>query len=403
MPTLNEQLRSRDAVTIRSDSSFTDALESERASFRRERVRRAMAVMFATVVSLLASIGIAECAARIIVHFGRPPQFGDLEVDAKREVALGCSARPQPKLFFIGSSYTSRGVFADLISDKFRQRGLNLEACNLGVSGGIWTQDELYLVDEAMRAGAKAAAIVAEVQPAGFVLRPEIAQRFSDRLRNSYMAKAINVGVTTDPFAQIEAALHRYFYLIRYRSYLREKFFALRSLIFGVEDRNHSYSGPSVHSEISNRGWAPAYENATPERLKKSLDTRERYEIPQLLPADALSIEHPTYPGVQVEATYCRKNHTPLILLWLPIHPEYQKRLERYMQLSDDQICIAMNNLAQHEHAILIDLHRLNSPEFFADADHVNAAGAVHVTERLSAVLTSQPLSGLLESRSSLR
>jgi hypothetical protein len=381
------------AVYARLNLPLNDRRHSGSPSRRAEIFQRVLV----TIAAILSAVFAMECAARFIVALGRPPMFGTYEIDAKKQIAEGSGKDGAPRLFFLGTSLTSHGVYADLITDRLKRLGIVASAYNLGASGS-YPADQLYLLRAALANENKAptAAVVFEVSPFLLAAFPGSDKAHSEPFRTSYEGRPLlerEPGIAGD----IKYELECQFWLIRYRPYLLKQLRSTIDFLCRTEKQITRQVAPAVGREVSPRGWSPAYEILNDQNQLASSIVLRQSRMKELFPIGKFDKTKLSCDSIDSIAKECATRKIPLVLLWLPMHPEYQRVCWQTMGVSEGEVHDSLQHLAQLNHARFLDMHQDNDEKHFHDCDHLNAIGAIDVGNRLATALAEPPFDALLQ------
>jgi hypothetical protein len=346
--------------------------------------------VFVTMLSMIATLGCLEALARVVVSLGKPINFSTNIFDAKYYEAVCPRNTAVPRLFFLGTSHVGNGVYGELISRRLEQSGYRVEVSNLGCPWGFPT-DELFLLREAIAHGAKPAAVIFEIEHSGFV-SPYCAAHYSEEFRKSYMGYL--VAERKSPIDKLKYRLDKYSFLFRYRAYFYQTLVSLRNTLLGYEWMNTSSDG--VHRETSVQGWVPLYSLLSPERLKSSLAKREKQHMDYFQNALPIDKNIRNY-NVQPVYEFCKSNHIPLILLRMPVHPQFEQLFCRTLRVSPEHFEDVFRKQAAIYHAPVLDFSGDKDDDHFSDCDHLSALGAITTSERIARALSEKPYSDLLQ------
>jgi hypothetical protein len=333
-------------------------------------------------------LALLEALARIVVVTGNPPQYGYRAIDSKVEVAAASRKDPLPQVFFLGSSYTAQGVCSELITYRLNQSGYNISAYNLAFSKAR-PLDQLWLLRTAFRNKVPPAAVVCEVSFDALALPKNISTTYTKELQSSYMRFWKRENSLLD---SVKFILGNNFYLFRYRSYLRQFLLDAPSVVFAPDGATTHFVTNKVNIESSLHGWMPGYSIFN----QDSYDKTAQFESERLLLAQHLDGRALKYYPLVAVSDFCARNHIPVILLWLPTYPSFQSWKEKLTGISVAQFRETLMRDAGKYHLDLIDLHDDSDQAHYSNPDHLNAIGAICVSERIAQKLTEPPFDEML-------
>jgi hypothetical protein len=349
-----------------------------------------------TLAAVLSMLFIMEAAARFIVAVGRPRMFGGYEIDAKKQIAEQSGKDGLPRLFFLGTSFTSHGIYTDLITDNLQRAGFSVSAYNLAHNGS-YAADQLLMLRSALNNEYKAppSAVVFEVSPLMLAALPGTENAFSQPVLTSYEGGPL---VEREPgiVGDIKFALARQFFLIRYRPYLLKQFHAIPSYICATLSEVTRKIEPAVVREVSPNGWSPAYWLVRdPNQIAKSISERDA-RMKELFPVGDTGRAKLSFTSIGCISQECQTRHIPLVLVWLPMHPDYLSVCCKKLAMNEEELGATMRHFAELSHAEFLDMHNDRDLRHFHDCDHLNVLGSIDVSNRISDAFAMRPLSEYL-------
>lgn len=367
----------------------------------------AINVVAINLIAVILALMACELMTRVLVAIAKPIQFGHKSFDAKFAVASQDVPAQTPGLFFLGASYTNRGVYPELIEHNLRKRGVNIAVKNLACSAA-YPAGELLLLKQALGHSSGPTVVVYDIEPTlvqlpvqkAESLRNYVAPYFSD----SYMGQCFQSNWPL--LKEVDLFLKQNFYLVRYRSLIKSTLLNLTQNFAPDEKTLLAPGVKEVKRECSPRGWSPDYDF-----IPDDEDSRKRLlfgskrlagEYCMLSTKCKFNPENPGYPLLNDVRRFCDENRIPLLLLWMPVHPETNKAYQKQLGLTGPQISNMMHKVAENLGGTIIDAHDLNDEDNFHDGDHLNAVGAIAVSKRISEELLSdrfKDIVGHLQSR----
>lgn len=353
-------------------------------------VRKVCLILLSAVAVLL----LCEAVARILVTVGRPVQGGSRDFDSKYAIALSPSEHNRPTIFCVGDSLISRAIYAELLSARLRDSGIDVNVRNLAVCGSC-PGDECFLLKRAIDSGVWAQAVIYDVTPVALKADPFFVRGYSARLSESYIGNRF-LAEPTDLLGQLQRILCQNSYLVGYRGYIKEQ---LQSTIDRActpgKHLAQSLIG-KIMAETSPCGWAPAYTTAEVDDLNDGVEDRPAWPgLPNARKSNPISPY--VYERGPIKE-FCAERGIPLIFVWLPAHPLAAKMILKQLGMSTQDCQRAFASAAKTPGTWFLDLHDIDQdPRHFMDLTHLNAAGAIATTERLSEILKVPPLRELLE------
>jgi hypothetical protein len=349
-----------------------------------------------TLAAVLSMIFMMESAARSIVAVGRPRMFGGYEIDAKKQIAEQSGKDGLPRLFFLGTSFTSHGIYTDLITDKLQRAGFSVSAYNLAHNGS-YAADQLLMLRSALRNeyNSPPSAVVFEVSPLMLAALPGTENAYSQPVLTSYEGGPLlerKPGIAGD----IIFALASQSFLIRYRPYLLKQLHAIPSYVCATLSAVTRNIEPAVVREVSPNGWSPAYWLVRdPKQIAKSICERDA-RMKELFPVGDTGRVKLSFTSIGCISQECQTRHIPLVLAWLPMHPDYLSVCCNKLALNEEELGAAMRHFAEVSHAEFLDVHNDRDLRHFHDCDHLNVLGSIDVSNRISEAFATRPLSEYL-------
>lgn len=355
--------------------------------------KRASYQIRVTLASIFVVLLMFELFARFLVSLGDPVQFCDSEFDSKWQIATHVQNPKTPQMFVLGTSLSERAIYSELITERLKKEGVDVNITNLA-SSGSFCKDWLFQLKTALKHSTSCKAVVIEVSKMGFLYPASVTQTYRKELLDSYSSFLL-----TEPKNQTElliSLLNTVSYAFRYRSYLKSLTSEIPlNMLFGDAGRKN-WVNTATHSEFSKSGWGPGYNFVTSEALEFSKSERKK-TIDLFL--NALDRKQMAYSSIKPAIEFCAKEHIPVIFLWLPVHPEFDRWYEETTKISAELFEEVISREAKTCNAKVIDMHTFSDSSSFQDGDHLNAVGAVKVSEGIAQILSSPEFDQLLKRR----
>lgn len=355
--------------------------------------RRASYEIRVTLASIFVVLIIFELCARFLVALGDPVQFCDSEFDSKWQIATHVQNPKKPQIFVLGTSYSERGIYSELITERLTKKGIEVNITNLA-SSGSFSKDWLFQLKTALKHSANCKAVVIEVSKMGFILPASVTQTYRKELLDSYSSFLL-----TEPKNQTElliSLLNTLSYAFRYRSYLKSLTSEIPlNMLFGDAGRKN-WVNTATHSEFSKSGWGPGYNFVTAEAVEFTKSERKKTLDLFLHQLDRKQM---AYQSIKPAVEFCAKEHIPVIFLWLPVHPEFDRWYENTTKISAEKFKDVILREAKACNAKVLDMHSFSDLSDFQDGDHLNAVGAVKLSESVAEALSSPDFDQLLKRR----
>ena len=385
----------KDCVPINGAASLQDPAGEGTNTTKDVGVRSVSLAMVRNILlSVLLTLVLCESLARLFISYSQPPQFGSFEYDSKYIAATATKpATNKRSVVFVGTSYTSRAVYAELLHSLLAERGLDLDIYNFA-SSGSWPKDELFLIESAIKNGASPALIVYDVTPAVLHCRSDIFRGHSALLSSSYMGQYL-IPKERSYIERARAWAQKHFYLVRYRSFLHTRLLEIPGRILNPDRTLLNWRPGAVQKESSPEGWAPAYNIADEKALQ--LSVLERAAMVKFMHgAESSNSDSIIVPELK---KFCTDKNIPLLLVWYPVHGESTEFHEKAFGDTPGKLATRLSEASRKSGALFLDLHEDSDQSHFFNCDHLNATGAISVTRRLADYFSTGPLRPLLESQ----
>jgi DltD C-terminal region. len=250
--------------------------------------------------------------------------------------------------------------------------------------------DQLLLLKTALKRSPGPAAVVYELTPIGIASSPKSAERLRsqhvDYFRNSFMGSCI--WSDWDKFQQLDTFLNRSFYLVRYQPLFKDMFNSSILALTHSEDALLKQPSVAATGEVSRKGWTPGYPMINSNQLAYMLSKRDTRES-SMCNAKYFQHNDPDYKPLADVFEFCRSKQIPLMLVTIPLHPEYQKQQEAQLLTNSEELSSLYQTVADKAEAEFLDLKEVDEPSYFFDIQHLNAVGAVALSEKISSALTT--------------
>jgi hypothetical protein len=340
-------------------------------------LRKFCVSLLATFVLLL----VAEGLARAIICGINPIQFGSAEFDAKMRLANTPVPAGKPCLYFVGSSHSSRAVYADLIAAQLQQAGHDVVVRNIACSGSF-PREQLMILEHALKTSPGPAMVISECNQSGFSMSESFLNSYSRHFISSLYMK--NMRSDWPIFKRFDLWMKHNIYLVRYRTILKERLVQLPANIFSPAESIWKKQNTGVTAAISPAGWAPDYLVPAKKVHLNFGMVRRLLESNVFDPAGDDAKKRDRYPLTKNFFDLAKQRNLKIAMLWLPLHPRYQAYCNKEMQTNDEAVQTRMENAAKLENCPLIDVHDYGIEEDFTDSFHITAGGAVEVSKMIA-------------------
>lgn len=344
-----------------------------------------------TLASIFIVLLMFELFARFLVALGDPVQFCDSEFDSKWQIASHVQNPKTPQIFVLGTSYSERAVYSELITERLQKQGIDVNITNLA-SSGSFAKDWLFQLKTALKHSSSCKAVVIEVSKMGFLLPPSTNEVYRKELLDSYLSFLL--AEPKNPKELLIACLNTVSYAFRYRGYLKSLTSEMPINMLSGDAGRKNWVNTATHCEFSKSGWGPGYNFVTAEALEFSKS--ERTKTVELF-LQQLDRKQMPYGSIKSAVEFCRKENIPVIFLWLPVHPEFDRWYTETTKISAEQFKNVILREAKACNAKLIDVHSFSDQSSFHDGDHVNAMGAVKVSDTIAQLLSGPEFAQLLK------
>jgi len=355
--------------------------------------KRASYKIRVTLASIFIVLLMFELCARFLVALGDPVQFCDSEFDSKWQIATHVQNPKTPQIFVLGTSYSERSIYSELITERLKKKGIEVNITNLA-SSGSFCKDWLFQLNTALKHSDRCKAVVIEVSKMGFILPASVTQTYRKELLDSYSSFLLTEPKNTTEL--LISLLNTLSYAFRYRSYLKSLTSDIPlNMLFGDAGRKN-WVNTATHSEFSKSGWGPGYNFVTAEAVEFTKSERKKTTDLFLHKLDRKQMP---YLSIKPAIEFCVKEHIPVIFLWLPVHPDFDRWYEETTKISTEQFKAVISREAKACNAKVLDMHSFSDLSDFQDGDHLNAVGAVKLSENIAKELSSPEFEEFLEKR----
>ena len=205
-------------------------------------------------------------------------------------------------------------------------------------------------------------------------------------------------------WGKLECQLEKNFFLLRYRKYWSVQLKQLPEMLGHANQYMQDGGVTKAVHEISPQGWSPGYMVYTPSEYNDLMSIRGRNGQHNLETAKMLfgNFQWDDQPFRELQA-FCEKKRLPLLLVW---YPENSVRADYYKasHLSGEMFAKGFSKLVHPNKSWFLDLHDQDKDAtHFYNTDHLNAFGAISLTQRMGASLSEKPFIGLLTPSSYLK
>ncbi|HEY9774306.1 MAG TPA: hypothetical protein V6C81_10945 [Planktothrix sp.] len=364
--------------------------------------RRPLIIGVALTVLMFCTL---EALARLIVVGFMPSQSRSQFFDRKFYLATRAPAAGKRSILFIGSSFGSSSVYADLISAELQRQGFDFDVRNLCSILSL-PIERLFLLNSAIKAGAKPALVVCDLVPQDFISFYQRANgRGDERFFTESATGLAYYDTSNSPKAIIARLLMHKCYLYTFRSFLSAFLIKAPEMILHPEQRYEGFqltdstgmfdqAGLSSASYSSGLGWTPFWEVASAKQQSAQSDAQIEY----WLSITASEREHWFDPSpLKPILAYCQSRRIPLVLVWHPWYPlpasDLQKQKKANLPQAEDFLERIRRELHGQPNVYVLDCHAADKNALhFHDCCHEDAAGAIEHSEQLTNVLLKSPL-----------
>lgn len=357
------------------------ALQSRFKAEKRAIIIAILKRVAVSVVALAALLLVLEGIARFIVVAAHPPQYSTREFDIKHAIALRKPWNSAGTVYFLGSSYTSRAIYADLIERRLSERGKFVNVRNLA-SMGSFPMDNLHLLKIAVENGNKPSAVVCEFVPVALNASKRFSHDYSDAFKNSYAGRIVAHKGGSSVRKELLFALEKQSYLVRYRAFIRELLTQLPQILFDSENGLRPQFDHKVRELSSVAGWVPDHTPAPFRDPHVSAQGRIGY-LKSMTYFDEQKKQNLDYKIIDSIGSYCREQKIPLVIMWLPTSPEFRQLSAETLNVSDAELVAKLKSYDDGKNIFVWDMNKVSDRDVFVDADHLNVRGAIQISEKL--------------------
>jgi hypothetical protein len=265
-------------------------------------------------------------------------------------------------ILFMGSSYTDRSIYTDLLTERLQRAGYAVNAKNLAMLGrGGAPQAQLPLLQAAVKSNGKPLAVFYDISPLlGFLAERE----------EKLLLPPENLP-----------------YLLTYREKLAALLRALPSVISAPDSTPPGVFG-ARQDHISALGWNPNFGLVDRPTMDQSIEVRKKLIGEEKFGTESFQMLAPIQD-------YCAQQTIPLIFVWYPTSA-LSDNLYAEHGLTPEEFVSDCQEFTQKTGASFLNLHSKMDRIAFADCDHVNVTGAEALTEKMAQIITSDPFRQVL-------
>ncbi len=315
------------------------------------------------LVVVVSTLFFFEGLARVIAVVGQYDPLTSDEFLLKQRLAE--TPTKNSAIVFMGSSFTSASIYADILASQLQKSGTQSDVKNLAMQGqGAAPAVQLKLLRRAIDSGNKPSVVLCDVSP--------LLGCVAERLENHQQLT---------PFSP---------YLLVYRARFNRLLRGLPGILAAPSTVSTAGFGINTPPQ-STKGWNPILEASDDQSMAGSLQQRQ-----------ALAHQYRSSPQffklLEPLQALCLQEKIPLVLVYYPTTPEsdavYQK-----LGIPPEQFVRLCTEMATKQQVHFINLHAPLDRTYFADCDHVNAAGAVFITQKMLQLMSTDKFQQLLQAR----
>lgn len=345
-----------------------------------------------------------EAWVRQLVSLGHMPQTSYIVLDTKLRIARQPYAADKNGILLLGDSLMNMAVYPELLSHRLNAAGFPSDIRNLANPGNNIRMN-LFLLKQALKAGARPKLVILNLNPALFTQR---SWESEELFKHSYIGQC-DYGNPTGFTARVDCGLQKNFFLFRYRGYLKNMATGFFTTITKADKnamKNLWGDKPHVYSDVSPAGWGPGYriqseKDLTSHERRRTADKTRKETTPGDVAArqddsadgnDAVRWDDSAFRELR---TYCRERKIPLLLIWFPAF-----RNPSLTEGKGDETADRFAGLADRRTTFFINLrNRRLSAENYYDNTHVNVLGAIRLTGELAGILQGSPYRDFLQGK----
>jgi hypothetical protein len=311
-------------------------------------------------LTVVVTLCLLEGLARVISTVGQYNPVTTDEFYVKK--ALAETPETGRSILFMGSSYTDRSIYADLLTERLQRSGYAVNAKNLAMLGrGGAPQAQLPLLQAAVKASGKPLAVFYDISPLlGFLAERE----------EKLLLPPENLP-----------------YLLTYREKLAALIRALPSVISAPDSTPPGVFG-ARQDHISAAGWNPNFGLVDRPTMDQSMEVRKKLIGEEKFGTDSFQMLAPIQD-------YCAQQTIPLIFVWYPTS-RVSDDLYAEHGLPPQDFVRDCQEFAQKSGTSFLNLHSKMDRIAFSDCDHLNVTGAEALTEKMAQVIMSDPFKQVL-------
>lgn len=350
-------------------------------------IKRGLKIALAVVVTLC----VLESMARMWVVAVRTPTSNSAAFDVK----LALAEQPTPvggqRIFLVGDSKTWHGLFPELLQARLKTGNQPVMVTNLGVSAATPKMNHVILAS-ALAHGVKPDVVVYNISPMlvnrTYFRSPQAtAQQPFD---HSYFGRCRVpklLGKRLPIEKRLSCGLEQVSVLFQQRAVLADLLRMLARNGFMLNRNPLEWRSAAFYREVSVNGWSPDTEVMAD--LKADMDIAAWVKAVQQ--AESLTPFVQDTTEIANFIRYCRQQHIPVVLLWLPEHPLMEgvyRTLEVPEPRAIERIFEALAD-PSGETPVWFSNQRTRDSDatHYYNPDHQNVLGAIPATERLAQFL----------------
>lgn len=362
-----------------------EAIDGVRARERKKRLQTLFGFASMTLACLV-SLLLIELVCRFWLVYSDFPESNALKAfQRKYEIASLKNQSNLPNIVLLGDSQMDFAVYPELLQRMLEQGHAPHRVINLA-SPSVTPALSLALLKKVTESDSGPKTVIMNVNTRHFdaVTLADPSQTVESNLYHSYLGQCL-IKKPKDPLEKFQCSLSKQFYLVRYRSKLKDILMKADKIILNP-DKLHANSKIDIYParEVSPLGWAPGY--GVPINQKQFMESGNKNNKRSKRSAAYQWTGGP----MQEIMTYCKQHEIPVVLVSLPLHPSYQLKLPVQAPLFAKRVAF----FSLKNKAVFLNWENLY-PDYppYLDGDHLNVIGSIDLTQKLGRYILSNKLS----------
>lgn len=341
-------------------------------------------LLFALAIIVL-NIFLLEAGTRLLAVHAKPTLGKTASFDRKFQLAAK-KHEDVPEILMLGDSLMYFTLYPELM-DILLSKNLSTPVNSLNLASPSTTPEmNLLLLKQVVAHSGKPRLVLYNFSPRIFNgNKPQ--DEYDLAFQRSYYRRCYDEHPQTG-LDSVRCFMEKNFALARYRDFLKSEMEKMPRTLFMFNERLEFPSSNKSELEISDKGWAPAYQIRGTGEIRAEYDNNP--EVESTFKKELGNYQWST-KAFQPLLTYCEKHKIPVVIIWFPEN-ELMARYYRQIGLSEAMLANKLQNMADDHSIYFLNLRNQNLRDIeFSDLDHLNPLGAVEVTKTMAHLLSQLP------------